>query len=101
MIAVSSAAVRSDTVRRSARGCTTERRPSLITARTTRGSINVPPLAMELAAAAICTGVTPTWYPMETDASALESSRDGFQTMPGLSPRKSGAIGCPNPKRLT
>ena len=70
-------------------------------ARTTRGSMSVPPLAIELAAAAICTGVTPTWYPMDTDASALESSLAGFQTMPGFSPRKSGAIGWPKPKRLT
>ena len=37
------------------------RTPSLMTARTTRGCTSSPPLATELTAAAICSGVTLTW----------------------------------------
>ena len=60
MIAVSAAAVSALIVRRTTFGCTANRRLSRYTARTTRGSTYSPPLATELTAAAICSGVTPT-----------------------------------------
>src|SRR5215510_4135750 len=56
----------------------------------TRGSTSSPPLPTALTAPTICSGVTPTWYPIETDASALSVHFSGLQTMPGLSPGKSG-----------
>ena len=61
MIPVSVAAVAGETVRRSAFAGTGSRRPLVMNARTMRGSNNVPPLATELTAAAICSGVTPIW----------------------------------------
>ena len=67
MIVRSSAIVEGDTVLRSTFGATGMRRPFLTTARTTCGSISDPPLATELTAAAICSGVTPTWYPMDIE----------------------------------
>jgi hypothetical protein len=54
---------------------------------------------MELTAVAICSGVTPTWYPIDTDASALSLSSD--QTIPACSPGTSGDRRVPNPKRRT
>ncbi len=60
MIVVSVAAVSALTVRRIASGATGWRTPSRIVARTRRGRISTPPLAIELTAAAIWSGVTPT-----------------------------------------
>ena len=59
IIAVSSAMVFGEIVLRSTIGATGRRTPSWTNARTTRGSISDPPLATELTAAAICSGVTP------------------------------------------
>ena len=67
----------------------------------TRGSTSSPPLATELTAVTICNGVTPTWYPIDTDASALCVHFDALHTMPGLSPGKSGDTGRPNPNSDT
>src|SRR5437899_1222106 len=67
----------------------------------TRGSTRTPPLATELTAVIIWSGVTPTWYPIDTDASALSVHFSGLHTMPALSPGKSGDTGRPNPNRLT
>ena len=61
MIVVSVAAVSGRMARRTAFGGTGVRTPPLTVARTTCGSNNVPPLAITLAAAAICSGVTPIW----------------------------------------
>ena len=61
MIAVISAAVSGDVTRRiTLRGTGMRPSPSM-TARTTRGCTSSPPLATALAAAAIWSGVTPTW----------------------------------------
>ncbi len=61
MIVVSVAAVSGLIVRRTALGGVRVRTPSRTTLRNRRGSYSVPPLATELTAAAICSGVTPTW----------------------------------------
>ena len=60
MIEVSSAAVRAVIGRPTSAGTIGVRTPSLTMARTTRGCSSRPPLATALAAAAICSGVTPT-----------------------------------------
>ena len=60
MIAVTVAAVSLLMVLRIVLGVTTYRRPSRYTARNTRGSMNSPPFATALNAAATCSGVTAT-----------------------------------------
>ena len=61
MICVSVAAVFAVIGRPTTLRGTGRRLPSRITARTTRGWTSSPPLATALTAAAICSGVTPTW----------------------------------------
>ena len=77
------------------------RLPFVMTARTMRGSSSSPPLATELTAAAIWIGVTATWYPIDTEASALSVHFVRFHTIPEFSDGKSGEIGRPKPKRST
>jgi hypothetical protein len=58
-------------------------------------------LATELIAAAICSGVTPIWYPIDTDASAPSVHLSARVTIPAFSPGKSRDTDRPKPNRST
>ena len=101
MIPVSSAAVSREMARWMTRRSDLTRAPLRATVRTTRGSSSSPPFAIAANAAAICSGVTATWYPIAMEAIARSLSVSALQTRPWLSAGKSRDRACPKPNRST